>query len=38
MFEEESAYLDELENELGVKVIVKTDYDLHQERYIVETV
>ena len=35
MFEDESDYLDRLEKELGVKVIVKTDFTQHQERFVV---
>lgn len=33
LFDEESRYIDRLENDLQVKIVVKADYDLHQEQY-----
>lgn len=36
MFEEESAYLDQLERELNINIVVKTDPKMHQERFLVE--
>lgn len=36
IFDEESAYIDLLEKELDIKVALKTDYKLHQERFLVE--
>ncbi len=38
MFEDESSHLDHLERELDIRVIVKTDYTQHQERFLVEMV
>lgn len=36
MFDEESAYLDQLERELDIRIVVKTDYKQHQERFFVD--
>ncbi|HEB72497.1 MAG TPA: Rne/Rng family ribonuclease [Nitrospirae bacterium] len=36
IFDEESGYIDFLEEELDVTIVVKTDYKQHQERFFVE--
>jgi ribonuclease G len=36
MFDEESPYLDQLEEELGVSIAINTDYSLHIERFLVD--
>ena len=33
LFDEENQYIDRLEKDLKVKIVVKSDYDLHQEQY-----
>ncbi|MFQ6112297.1 MAG: ribonuclease E/G, partial [Nitrospinota bacterium] len=38
LFDEESDYLDSVERELGVQVVIKADYDLHQEGFEVTTI
>ncbi|VAX20523.1 hypothetical protein MNBD_NITROSPINAE04-485, partial [hydrothermal vent metagenome] len=38
IFDEESGYIDFLEDELDVTIVVKTDYKQHQERFIIEPV
>ena len=38
IFEEESAHLDHMENELGVEIVINQDVKLHQERFEVKAV
>ena len=33
LFDEESRYIDEMEKDLGIDLMVKADYELHQEQY-----
>ncbi|MBI4378242.1 MAG: Rne/Rng family ribonuclease [Nitrospinae bacterium] len=37
LFDEESQYIDELEKDLMIKIVVKADYNLHQEQYEITT-
>ncbi len=38
LFDEESEYLDSLERELDIQVIIKADYDLHREGFEVTSI
>ena len=33
LYEEENEYLEALEKQLKKKIVVKTDYNMHQEQY-----